>query len=94
MEEIIKRCKAGIYLSINENRDIYQTVSDKIIEANERGVGNNNSDPEIDEETAKRMIKEGMFISLQFYPDTPVGFYKVYGTSLDEVIGKAGEILF
>ncbi len=44
-------------------------------------------------ELAGRMIKEQMFITLQFYPDTPIGFYKVYGTSLEEVVRKAKECL-
>ena len=89
MEEIIKKCKCGVYLEINKYRDYYETVEEAIKEENER-----QTEPEIEKELADRMIKENMFISLQFYPDTPAGFYTVYGTSLDEVIGKAGEILF
>lgn len=88
MEEIIKKCKCGIYLEVNRYRDYYETVTEAIKEENER-----HSEPEIEPELAERMIKENMFISLQFYPDTPIGFYKVYGTSLEEVVNKAKEVL-
>lgn len=88
MKEIIERCKCGIYLEVNRHRDYYDTIEEAITEENER-----NTEPEIEPELAERMIKENMFISLQFYPDTPVGFYKVYGTSLDEVVEKAKQAL-
>ncbi len=89
MKEIIERCKCGIYLEVNKHRDYYDTIEEAIIEENDKS----NSSPEIEPELAERMIKENMFISLQFYPDTPVGFYKVYGTSLDEVVEKAKQAL-
>lgn len=83
MEEIIKRCKCGVYLSVNEYRDYYDTIEKAIKE----------EELEIEPELAERMIKENMFISLQFYPNTPIGFYKVFGTSLEEVVNKALECL-
>ena len=88
MEEIIKKCKCGIYLEINKYRDYYNTIEEAIREENLH-----DDDKEIEDELAERMIKENMFISLQFYPDTPIGFYKVYGTSLEEVVKKANDIL-
>lgn len=32
---------------------------------------------------------EGQEVRLQWYPDTPVGFYLVHGSTLDEAIDKA-----
>lgn len=84
MEEIIKKCKCGVYLEVNKYRDYYDTIEEAVAEEKI-------ADDDIG--LAKRMIKENSFVSLQFYPDTPVGFYKVYGTSLDEVIKKALDIL-
>lgn len=86
MKEIIKKCKCGIYLEVNRYRDYYDTIEVAIVEENSQ-------DEMIEPELAERMIKENMFISLQFYPDTPIGFYKVYGTSIEEVVKKAKEIL-
>ena len=48
---------------------------------------------EDDKELAERIIKEKQLISLQFYPDTPVGFYKVYGTTFEEIVKKALDCL-
>lgn len=86
MEQLIKRCKCGIYLDINIHKDLYQKTEEAIKKINE-------NENEIDEDMAKRMIKEDMIISLQFYPNTPVGFYKIYGTSYDEVIKQALEVI-
>ncbi|MBC8485985.1 MAG: hypothetical protein H8D45_08090 [Bacteroidetes bacterium] len=87
LNELIKRCKCGIYLEINEYRDCYKTVEEAIKNLNEF------QEEEIDRELANRMIKENTIISLQFYPETPIGFYKVYGTSVEEVLKEALETL-
>lgn len=84
-----------MYLEVNRYRDYYDTIEEVIVEANQYGknAGNSDDEPEIEPELAERMIKENMFISLQFYPNTPIGFYKVYGTSIEEVEQKALDIL-
>jgi len=87
MEEIIQKCKCGIYLSVNQYRDYYQSIEDAVKEERER----NSTD--INDELAARMVAEKSLISLQFYPDTPVGFYIVYGTTLDEVVTKAKSVI-
>ena len=92
MDEIISKCKCGIYLEVNRYRDYYDTIEDAIQEENGDDP-TNVEELEIDPELSARMIKENMFISLQFYPDTPIGYYKVYGTSVSEVVEKALEIL-
>lgn len=83
MDEIIKKCKAGVYLEANKFRDYYETIEEAVAEEL----------VETDRELTERIIKENQLVSLQFYPDTPVGFYKVYGTSVDEVVEKAKKIL-
>ena len=88
MEELIESCKGGIYLRINEHRDVYQTTEDAIKEINSISDA-----PAISEELAKEMIVKDTIIMLQFYPHTPIGFYVVYGTSYEEVVREAMEIL-
>lgn len=87
MEEIIKRCKCGVFLSVNEYRDYYDTITDAVKEHKERNLGDISSDLEA------RIIAADTLYELQFYPDTPVGFHVVYGTSLDEVVEGAKVIL-
>ena len=97
MEEVIKQCKAGVYLTVNENRDVYQSVEDRIKEINEWDYSNNGHDddyePEINDELANKLIKANCIYELKFYPNSPIGFYIVYGTSLDDVVSQALEIL-
>ena len=93
MEELLKKCKCGVYLSVNEHRDVYETVEQAINEINDwhkRANGHHTDyQPEINDELKQQMIKENSIYKLQFYPDTPVGFYTVYGTNLKEVIEEA-----
>lgn len=95
MKELIEKCKCGIYLTINKHRDVYETVEDAVNEINEWDKEANghhaNYEPEIDDELKKKMIEKNCLYELQFYPDTPIGFYKVYGTNLNEVVEKALE---
>lgn len=97
MEEVIKKCKAGVYLSVNENRDSYQSVGDRIKEINDLDFSHNghhkNYEPEIDDKLASKLIEADSIYELQFYPLSPIGFYTVYGSSLSEVVEKALEIL-
>ena len=96
LENIIKRCKCGVYLTVNQNRDVYETVEQRIDEINERDFDNNggheNYEVEIDDELKARLIKTDCIYELQFYPNTPIGFYIVYGENLEEVITKAEDI--
>lgn len=87
MEEVIKMCKCSVSLEVNRYRDYYQTVKDYLNEKNAQG------DSEIDGELGERMIREKAVYELQFYPDTPIGFYTVYGTSVEEVVSKALNLL-
>ena len=95
IEELIKKCKCGIYLTVNKHKNVYQPTKEAIEETNDfdkRANGHHTDyEPEIDEETAKRMIELDCIYELQFYPDTPIGSYSVWGTSLEEVLKKAEE---
>jgi hypothetical protein len=76
LEELIKKCKAGVFLYANEHKDYYDGEEFKINEVNSRALANGD-DKEIDEELAQRMIKDKIIINLHFYPETPIGFYSV-----------------
>lgn len=88
MDEIISKCKCGVYLEVNRYRDYYISIEEAIKDINSIAT-----EQEIDDELSARMIAEDSLVSLQFYPNTPIGFYKVYGTALDEVVEKAKECL-
>ena len=73
-------CKCSIYLEVNKYRDYYDTIQQAVEEEISKE----------DKELANRIIKENQLVSLRFYPNTPISFYRVYGTSFDEVEGSIG----
>lgn len=88
LQQIIDKCKCGIYLEINKNRDYYQTVEEEIKE-----IQNMISIDEIEPEMIKKMIKHNSLISLQFYPNSPVGFCIIYHYDLESILDWALKIL-
>lgn len=72
----------GLHLTHNQHKDYYETV-EKYFE----NPWMERSD--VSEEEKQRMIDTNEIWELQWYPDTPVGFYKVIGATLEEVLTKA-----
>jgi len=86
LKELISMCKCGVFLTINEHRDYYQTAAETIKEILEH--------EHIDEEDLPRDIQEKMIetdtiINVHVYPDTPIGFYDIYDYDLDRAIDRA-----
>ena len=84
-EKLIDKCKCGVYVNINSHKDSYETVSEYF-----------NSDSL--NKAEKEEIKEGIYfkmqqmdtiIEVQFYPNTPITFYKVYHYDLETAISEA-----
>lgn len=73
--------KCGLHLTHNQHKDYYETV--------ERYFENGWMEGFASEEDKQRMIAADEIWELQWYPDTPVGFYKVVGVTLEEVLKKA-----
>ena len=92
MKKILEKCKCGVYLTVNSHKDTYDSVETYITDLfsfNE----DDNINEDIGEDVYKEMIKRDTIIELQFYPNTPVGFYKIYHYDLDMAIKEALEIL-
>ena len=73
--------KCGLYLSHNEHRDVYETV-EEFYEA----------DFFVSPEDMQKCIDTDELWELQWYPETPIGFHKVNGSSLEIVLKRAMEI--
>ena len=74
------RHEAGLYLTHNEHKGVYETV--------EQFYSNHPFDW-VSEEQRLKAIAENSVWSLQWYPDTPVGFYKVLACDLDVLLEHA-----
>ncbi len=86
LTELIARCKCGVHLHVNDHLDIYQTVEDAVYELEEMGFV---TDPDM----RAKIIETGMLIDLQFYPHTPVGFYKVIHYDIEAALQEAIDCL-
>lgn len=82
LKKLMSLCKAGIYIEINGHKNSYTTVDGHIASLNmEEG--------EIPEDTMRRMIDTDTIVDVHFYPQTPVGFYKVVDADVDLALTRA-----
>lgn len=72
----------GLYLTHNEYKDYYQDIKDAVRDLDEQ-------DCWISKEERQRCLDTGEVWELQWYPDTPVGFCKVIGSTLEVVLEAA-----
>lgn len=70
--------KCGLHLSHNEHRDVYEIVQDYY-----------EPDDFISSTDRQKCIDNNDCWKLQWYPDTPIGFHRVIGSSLELVIAEA-----
>ena len=84
LKELMSRCKCGVFLSVNEHRDYYQTAAARLEE-----LAGYECPPEIEPEVRQKIIETDTIINLHFYPDTPIGFYSLYHYDLDAALDEA-----
>ena len=70
--------KCGLFLQHNEHRDYYQSAAEWL-EENDRFIWK-------DEASKKMAIETDSVWALQWYPDTPIGFYAVAAPTLEELL--------
>lgn len=78
LENLVAQCKGSVNVAFNGHRDCYDSL-EEYIDAEERF-----SDTPDDVRAA--ILEAGTVVEIQFYPDTPIGFYTVLGRSLDEAV--------
>lgn len=86
LKRLISLCKCSVSVEIDKHKNYYESVSAHLddLEIDEEDV---------DRETMNRMIEMDTIVIIQFYPDTPVGFYRVYDYDLDRALSKALAVL-
>jgi hypothetical protein len=79
-KELVLLCKASVEISVNNNKDYYQTAKEYI-----EGQSQMNKDiiEEIGEDVYNEMIKRDIVVEIQAYPNTPIGSYKIYHYDID-----------
>lgn len=86
LKTLLARCKCGVYLTVNEHRDSYQSPADWLDDNERRGT-------EMPEDIRAGILASGVIVQLQFFPDTPVGSYRIVHHDLDEALRIALECL-
>ena len=89
LTKIIAACKCSVNLTINGHKDYYESVPDYF--NNKPWLVDDKE--EISKEVFDKMVEHDTIVELQIYPDTPVGFYKIYHHDLEQAIDEAMEIL-
>lgn len=88
LNTLLDRCKCGVYLTINQHRDYYQTAEVALIE-----LDSCQCPPQLEPEVRAKMIETNTIINLHFFPDTPIGSYDIYHYDLDAALNEALECL-
>jgi hypothetical protein len=83
LKELISKCKAGFSLEINEHKNVYESVEDYLNESL------CDFREQIPNDIYKEIVRTDNLVHLQFYPNTPVGFYIVLHYDLDMAINEA-----
>jgi hypothetical protein len=89
LQRLIDRCACGVTLTVNEHRDVYESVELRLDEY----YASMSSPSHVDPEVRAKMIETDTIIDLHFYPDTPIGSYSILHYSLAAALQVAHEIL-
>jgi len=80
LQELIKKTKCSITITVNNHRDYYETIEQYIKPEERKDISN---------DIWQKMIELDTCIELQVYPDTPIGFYVIYHYDIEKVIDIA-----
>lgn len=88
LQQILDKCKCGVFLTVNRHRDYYETAEETLLQ-----MQGYECPPRIDNDVREIMEKTNTIIELQFYPNTPIGSYSIYHYNLEKILDQALEIL-
>lgn len=83
LKKLLSKCKCSVCLEVNKHRDYYQTVEDYLSDMECGGP------IDVDQEVRDKMIELDTVVEVQFYPDTPIGFYNILHYDLDTALDEA-----
>lgn len=88
LKYVFERCKCGIFIVINEHRDYYEPAEKALEDARRNGYL-----PKTKNNVLNKMIEKDTIVTIQVYPDTPIGSYKVCHWDLEKALDEIIEIL-
>ena len=88
LEKLLSLCKCGVFLTVNQHRDYYETAQDWFKEHDR-----DQCPPEVSPDVRRVMIETDTVIEIHFYPNTPVGFYVIHHHDLSNALDEALQCL-
>tara|TARA_R110000782_G_scaffold265813_1_gene359806 strand:- start:58 stop:321 length:264 start_codon:yes stop_codon:yes gene_type:complete len=80
LQELINKTKCSVSIDVNKHRDFYETI-EEYIEPDDIA--------DISADVWAKMIELDTCVRLQFYPDTPIGFYTIHHYDVEIAINIA-----
>ena len=84
LKELIEMCKASVSIEVNRHKDVYMPISEYMNEFPQSDFLD-----EMDPDILRTILATDTIVDLHFYPNTPIGFYKIYHYDIDLAIEKA-----
>lgn len=82
LTKLLARCKCGVHLTVNDHRNVYETAAQAL-------EGLRDFARDVPPDVLAKIIETDTLIDLHFYPETPIGFYKVLHYDLDAALDEA-----
>jgi ferritin-like protein len=86
LEFIASRCQCEVSVEINSHRNFCESVLDYL-------RGPDDSTDDIAPDVLNEMVARNSLVVVQFYPDTPIGFYAVRHYDLKAALQIAADIV-
>ena len=80
LQDLIKKTKCSVSIDINNHRDYYETIEQQIEPEDRKEISN---------DVWAKMIELDTCVSLQVYPNNPIGFYVIHHYDVEMAIDIA-----
>lgn len=81
LKVLLAHCKCGVYLTVNEHRDYYETPAERL-----EWYSRLECPPAISDEVREGILSSGTIVDLHVYPFTPIGSYHIVHHDLDAAL--------
>jgi hypothetical protein len=85
--KLINFCKCSVYVEVNDHKSFHEKIKDYMEKRFYEYLD------EIGKDILEKIYELDYLVSIQFYPDTSIGFYKVFHYDLDKALDLAFEII-
>ena len=83
LAELITRCKCSVSVEVNQHRAYYQVAEFYLAERDVK------SPEDVAADVFAKMVETDTVVEVQFYPSTPIGFYRIWHYDVDAALGEA-----